>query len=87
MRKFTNYKKYISFSILFSLFFILAAETTYKVQKGDTLYSISKKFQITVQELRAANNLSENDVLKADAVLVFYREGGGAYRRRALFLP
>lgn len=70
MRKFTNYKKYISFSILISLFFILAAETTYKVQKGDTLYSISKKFQITVQELRAANNLSDSDVLKADAVLV-----------------
>lgn len=41
------------------------ADTTYKVEKGDTLYSISKKYQITVAELRAANNLSENDVLKA----------------------
>lgn len=53
-----------------SSFFILFAESKYKVQKGDTLYSISKKFQITVQELRAANNLSENDVLKADTVLI-----------------
>lgn len=53
-----------------SSFFILFAESKYKVQKGDTLYSISKKFQITVQELRTANNLSENDVLKADTVLI-----------------
>lgn len=40
------------------------ADTTYKVEKGDTLYSISRKYQITVAELRAANNLSENDVIK-----------------------
>jgi len=43
----------------------LFADTTYKVEKGDTLYSISRKFQITVAELRAANNLTEKDVLKA----------------------
>ena len=43
---------------------ILFADTTYKVEKGDTLYSISRKYQITVAELRAANNLSENDVIK-----------------------
>ena len=45
---------------------MLFADQIYKVQKGDTLYSISRKFQITVAELRAANNLSEKDVLKAD---------------------
>lgn len=55
--------------IFICLFFItatafLAADTTYKVEKGDTLYSISRKYQITVPELRAANNLSENDVIK-----------------------
>lgn len=44
---------------------VVFADTTYKVEKGDTLYSISRKFQITVAELRAANNLSETDVLKA----------------------
>lgn len=48
----------------------LFAETTYKVDKGDTLYSISRKYQITVAELRAANNLSENDVLKAGQKLI-----------------
>ncbi len=55
--------------IFICLFFVatasfLAADTTYKVEKGDTLYSISRKYQITVAELRAANNLSENDVIK-----------------------
>lgn len=48
----------------------LFADTTYTVQKGDTLYSISKKHQITVAELRAANNLSENDVLKAGQKII-----------------
>ncbi len=43
----------------------LFADITYKVEKGDTLYSISRKYQITVAELRTANNLSENDVIKA----------------------
>ncbi|MCR5046981.1 MAG: M23 family metallopeptidase [Treponema sp.] len=42
----------------------LFADTTHLVQKGETLYSISRKYQITVSELRAANGLSESDVLK-----------------------
>ncbi len=32
----------------------------YEVQKGDTMYSISKKFSLTVEELKERNNLSEN---------------------------
>ncbi|MCR4579847.1 MAG: LysM peptidoglycan-binding domain-containing protein [Treponema sp.] len=46
------------------------ADSTYKVEKGDTLFSISRKYQITVAELRAANNLSEKDVLKAGQKLI-----------------
>ena len=50
-------------------YFVLAgaalfADTVHLVEKGETLYSISRKYQITVSELRAANGLSENDVLK-----------------------
>lgn len=45
------------------------ADSTYVVKKGDTLYSISRKYEITVAELRTANNLSENDVLKEGAKL------------------
>jgi LysM repeat protein len=57
--------------IVFSLLCVnnLFADTAYKVVKGDTLYSISKKYEITVAELRAANNLSENDVIKIGQTL------------------
>ena len=54
------------------MLFSLVADTTYKVEKGDTLYSISRKYQITVAELRAANNLSENDVIKVGQKLKIY---------------
>jgi len=59
-------KRLFSLLLIFSLFSIsIFADTIYKVEKGDTLYSISRKYQITVAELRAANNLKESDVLKA----------------------
>lgn len=60
-------------SIISILIFISAAiyaDITYKVVKGDTLYSISRKYQITVAELRTANNLSENDVIKVGQKLI-----------------
>ncbi|MCI5607639.1 MAG: LysM peptidoglycan-binding domain-containing protein [Treponema sp.] len=58
-------RKYIfALSILLALSSLCAADTYYSVEKGDTLYSISKKYQLTVAELRTANNMSENDVLK-----------------------
>lgn len=57
-------------SIFLIASFALFADTAYVVRKGDTLYSISRKYQITVAELRAANNLSENDVLKEGVKLV-----------------
>ena len=57
-------------AILIILTSSLFADITYKVEKGDTLYSISRKYQITVAELRTANNLSENDVIKVGQKLI-----------------
>ena len=57
-------------SILMLLTASLFADITYKVEKGDTLYSISRKYQITVAELRTANNLSEKDVIKVGQKLI-----------------
>jgi len=34
----------------------------YIVQKGDTLYSISKRFNITVEILKENNNLNSNNI-------------------------
>ena len=61
----TYFDKRLAFISIFFIFIAaLYADSTYKVEKGDTLYSISRKYQITVAELRTANNLSENDALK-----------------------
>ena len=57
-------KSFLICAIFITAAISLFADTTYKVEKGDTLYSISRKYQLTVAELRAANNLSENDVIK-----------------------
>ena len=45
------------------------ARETYQVQSGDTLFSISKKMDITVDTLKAANHL-KGSKLKLDQVLV-----------------
>ena len=67
----THFCKSLSFITIILLFVTpLFADITYKVEKGDTLYSISRKYQITVAELRTANNLSENDVIKAGQKLI-----------------
>jgi flagellum-specific peptidoglycan hydrolase FlgJ len=34
----------------------------YTVQQGDTLYNISKRFSITVDELKARNNMADNNI-------------------------
>ena len=46
---------------------------TYIVQKGDTLYSIAKKFEISVSDLMKSNSLSTN-TLKIGQVLVIPRK-------------
>lgn len=48
----------------------LWADTSYTVKKGDTLYSISRAYQITVAELCAANNFSQSDILKVGKKLI-----------------
>lgn len=52
-------------SMLFVSSAFIFADTVHTVAAGETLYAISRKYQITVAELRIANNMSENDVLKA----------------------
>lgn len=44
--------------------------TYYEVQKGDTLYSISKKFNLLVAELKQKNNLSENTLSIGQKLIV-----------------
>lgn len=64
----SKFRKNVAVLIFCLLAFSLFAEN-YTVQKGDTYYSISKKYNITLQELYSANGISENDVLKVGQVL------------------
>ncbi|MGL5899991.1 MAG: LysM peptidoglycan-binding domain-containing protein, partial [Lactobacillaceae bacterium] len=43
---------------------------TYQVVKGDTFYSISKKFGITIDELLNANNLNLNSIINPGEKLI-----------------
>jgi len=42
----------------------------YEVQKGDTLYSISKKFSVTVDDLKQKNNLADNSISIGQKLIV-----------------
>lgn len=54
------------FIVIFSLCGIAAfSDTTHVVQKGETLYGIAKKYSLSVKDIYKANNLTENDVIKA----------------------
>ena len=55
--------------------FMASADNKHTVVKGDTLYNISKRNNITVQELCEANHITQNDVLKLGQVLVIPSKG------------
>ena len=42
----------------------------YEVEKGDTLYAISRKFSISVAELKALNNLTDNTLSLGQKLIV-----------------
>ena len=56
-----NYKQVVDI-IVKSIIEYLALSDTYKVKSGDTLYSIAKKYNISVDELKELNNLKNNNI-------------------------
>lgn len=59
--------KKLSISILFAGTCVfssgfLSAETSHTVQKGETLYSISKKYSVTVSDISKANGIEGTDI-------------------------
>jgi len=56
----------ISLSILLSFSQASSVKsTTYKVQKGDSLYLLAKRYHTTIAQLRKLNGMTQNDILKA----------------------
>ncbi len=48
----------------------VSAENLHEVEKGDTLYSISKKYNLSVDELMKKNNLSDNTLSIGQKLIV-----------------
>ena len=58
-------RSFIIFSILISVVLVFSSQTaSHEVQKGETLYSISRKYGISVGELCSENNISTSAVIK-----------------------
>jgi murein DD-endopeptidase MepM/ murein hydrolase activator NlpD len=58
-------RSFIIFSILISVVLVFSSQTaSHEVQKGETLYSISRKYGISVGELCSVNNISTSSVIK-----------------------
>lgn len=51
---------------------------TYTVKKGDNLWSIAKRYDISVNELYAANDLNKNSILRVGQQIEIPVEGGSA---------
>lgn len=73
-------KKLILFlSLLVTCYLLFAtgayANTVYTVKRGDTLHSISRKFDVSIKEIKRANNLTSNRI-KAGAKLTIPTAGG-----------
>mgnify|MGYP004560441091 FL=1 len=64
MTKKFAYRKNILFLLILFLTVCFSFAETHTVEKGETYYSISRKYGISVDQLCAMNNLTVNDVLK-----------------------
>lgn len=82
-----NMRVFFLFTVLFSVLLISTqalADKTYTVKKGDSLFKISKKFSISVDDLKELNNLKSSKIKRgqvllleqqlADTETVIYRE-------------
>ena len=46
----------------------------HKVQKGETLYSIARQYNVMVEQLRELNRLSSDDIREGDSLIITYTE-------------
>lgn len=77
------------FGVRFILICILAisfpslalAAKTHKTKKNETLYSLAKKYHVTVNELKAANNLVRNRIKVGDVLVIPPRSGAASSTR------
>lgn len=69
-RVFTQIDQNIGKAIKDSLVAATPADKLYTVKQGDTLYNISKRFGLTVDELKAFNNMADNNIKTGQKLVV-----------------
>lgn len=57
-----------------------ARQVEYTVKRGDSLYGISRQFDVSVEQLQAWNSLGKGEVLRPSQRLIVYLEGGANAR-------
>ncbi len=62
--------------ILFLSGSILLAETSYTVEKGDSLYNISQKFNLDISELKKGNNMENNIIYEGEKLTIPVSDSG-----------
>jgi cell wall-associated NlpC family hydrolase len=72
-------RQILAFSGLFVLILLLSVSsnvfaTQYKVKNGDTLYSISKKFGVSVNQIKETNNLTKSGIKKNQVLSISTKE-------------
>ncbi len=45
-------------------------QTRYVVQKGDTLYSLGRRFGVSVEMIKSANNLTSDDIKVGQELII-----------------
>lgn len=48
----------------------ISEDKTYRINKGDTLYDISKKYNIGISELKIANNLTSDNIFEGKSLII-----------------
>lgn len=74
MKRLTLSAIFASTLLLFSLSFCFC-ETTHTIQKGDTLYSLAKKYGVSVDEICAYNGISNQSKIKIGQTITIPQKG------------
>ncbi len=76
------------FKVVFSLVVFSAlsqvySDTVHEVQGGDTLYSISRKYGVSVNEIQAANGISDNGIKVGQKIKIPGKESDSAAAQKS----
>jgi len=84
-----NTKPFVLLAVLFGLFShsISAENLVHMVAKGDTIYSISRLYKISQEELMRSNNITDASKLKTGMKLVIPSQTGGLLTDSLLINP